>query len=104
MDAPFLINTEQSDSNIDIKVSGDLIINHIEKIKSSFDEIIDGDKNINLFLDNPSSIDITFIQLIISLIKTSKSNNTDFTFSGNFSDEINSLIANAGFKDLFNIE
>ncbi len=104
MDAPFLINTEQSDSNIDIKISGDLIINHIEKIKSSLDEVIDGDKNINLVLDNPSSIDITFIQLIISLIKTSKSSDTDFNFSGIFSDEINGLIANAGFKDLFNIE
>ncbi len=104
MDNPFSISTQHSDTGIELKVSGDLIINHIEKIKSSLDETINLDQNINLILDNPSSIDITFIQLIISLMKTSQENDNEFTFSGNFSDEINGLIANAGFKDLFNIE
>lgn len=101
MDAPFKIKVNQSDSETGIMVSGDLIINHIEKIKEAFDNAIDTSKDLTLDLNDVTSIDITFIQLVISLKKSFQSSGNQIVFKNNFNDEIMTLLKNAGFNNLF---
>ncbi|WP_282036085.1 STAS domain-containing protein [Saccharicrinis aurantiacus] len=101
MDAPFKIDVNKSDTETNIAVSGDLIINHIEKIKEGLDNSIDFSKNLTLDLNGITSIDITFIQLIISLKKSFQSSAKQIVFKNNFNDEIKTLLQNAGFNNLF---
>ncbi|WP_075603320.1 STAS domain-containing protein [Saccharicrinis aurantiacus] len=100
MDAPFKIDVNKSDTETNIAVSGDLIINHIEKIKEVFDSSIDFSKNLIIDLNGINSIDITFIQLIISLKKSFQSSDNQIVFKNNFNDEVKILLQNAGFNNL----
>lgn len=101
MDTPFKIHTKSTDTDVEIEISGDLIINHIEKIKVELDSVIDFSKDLVLKLDNPSSLDITFIQLVLSLKRSFQKNEKKLTFMGSFNDEISGLLTNAGLQDLF---
>ncbi len=103
MDVPFSVDIKNNKDLITILVSGELIINHIQKIKSVFLESLDFSKNLSIKVTNPTSIDITFIQLLCSIKKAFTDKGFEFNLEGTFSEDVYSLVSNAGFNDLFKL-
>jgi anti-anti-sigma regulatory factor len=102
MDSPFLLDMTQDNDTVKLTFSGDLIINYIDAIKEEVEKSINYSKNLHIQLSNPTSVDITFVQIIFSLKKTFKNKGKSIQIKAELSDEISLLISNAGFKDLFN--
>lgn len=103
METAFSVDVKKDKEQTKILFAGELIINNIEKIKTSVAESVDFSNNLSVNITNPSGIDITFIQLICSLKNTCKSKNIEFAIEGNFSEEAYTLLSNAGFNDLFKL-
>ena len=97
---PFEIKFKDDKKKLTIKFSGSLVINHIEDITSTIKDKIDFTKNLHLNISNPDNIDLTFIQLIVSLQKTFLSKNLDFSVSAKIKDDLNLILANAGFNNI----
>lgn len=98
----FLVQAKKSGDEVKLVFSGQLTINYIQKIKESVGKQIDLSRGINVHVDNPDNLDITFLQLIQSLKITAELNKLPFTVSANLPEELESLVANAGFMDLLN--
>lgn len=103
MDIPFSIDVKQDENKVSMIISGDLIINHITKIKEDITNSIDYSKNLSIHVTNPSSIDITFIQLLFPIRKKYENNDLSFSFEGILNEELHGLVSNAGFHDLFKL-
>ncbi|TLX77138.1 STAS domain-containing protein [Labilibacter sediminis] len=103
MDVPFSIEVKQAENTVDMIITGDLIINHITKIKEQIENSIDYSKNLGIRVTNPSSIDITFIQILFSLKNKYENKEVDFKFEGILNEELHGLVSNAGFQDLFKL-
>jgi len=103
MDLPFSIEIKKEKDKKLLLITGDLIINYIAKIKESISEKLDDTIGLKIKVTNPSSMDITFIQLVCALKKTFENKSLDFSVEGTFNEEIYSLISNAGFNDLFKL-
>ncbi len=103
MDEPFSIAIKHDENSQKLIVSGELIINHANIIKKEMIELLDYSKNLNIKVTNPSSIDITFIQIVIAIKRTFVKNKLNFDVEGTFSEEVFNLVTNAGFKDLFKL-
>lgn len=103
MDVPYSIEIKkEKDVNL-LLITGDLIINYITKIKKSITEVIDENNGLKMKITNPSSMDITFIQLVSSLKETFENKNLKFSVEGTFNEDIYSLILNAGCNNLFKL-
>lgn len=103
MDIPFSIDVKQDENMVSMIITGDLIINHISKIKDDIMNSIDYTKNLRIRTINPSSIDITFIQILFSIRRKYENNDLSFSFEGILNEELHGLVSNAGFQDLFKI-
>jgi len=103
MDIPFSIDVKQDENKVSMIITGDLIINHISKIKEDINNSIDYSKDLFIRTINPSSLDITFIQILFSIRAKYKNNDLSFSFEGILNEELHGLVSNAGFQDLFKI-
>ncbi len=100
---PFEIKFKDDQKKLTIKFSGSLVINHIEDIITTIKERVDFTKNLHINISNPDNIDLTFIQLVISLQKTSLNKEIDFSVSAKIKDYLNLILTNADFnKIIFN--
>ena len=50
-----------------LKFGGDLIINHIDKMAAEVKDALPQPTDVTIVLDNPSNIDMTFIQLALAV-------------------------------------
>jgi len=103
MDKPFSIDIKLDGNVQEMIVSGELIINHSDLIKEEMIGLLDYSKNLNIRVTNPSSIDITFIQILLAIKKAYKSNGLNLSIQGTFNEEVFNLVTNAGFKNLFKL-
>jgi len=98
---PFEIKFKDDKKKLTIKFSGSLVINHIEDIISTIKDRIDFTKDLHLNISNPDNIDLTFIQLVVSLQKTVLNKNLDFSVSAKIKDDLSLILTNAGFNNIF---
>lgn len=97
MAEPFNIQFSK-DANLQVvSFSGQLVINHIEKIIDSAKEHLDFDKSVEVVVEDCGNIDITFIQFLIALQKTWMQNGLEFSVKASVKEELIRLVENAGF-------
>ncbi len=104
METAYSIDIKKDKDQTNILFAGELIINHISKIKDEISEIIEFNHNLSVKITNPSSLDITFIQLICSLKKSFESKDFTVAIEATLNEDVYSLVNNSGFKNLLNIE
>ena len=106
MDNPFSIDINRINDSQSLIISGELIINHIDLIKNQLVELIDLSKDINIKVTNPSSIDITFIQVIIAIENAYKNKGLSFDIEGTFNEGLLWLSKSRSFfwKELRNYQ
>jgi hypothetical protein len=100
MDEPFEVKIKSKPDQVTLKFSGNLVINYIEDIVKEVKESIDLSKPVHFDIANPENIDLTFIQLVLSVQKTCINKNIGFTVSAKLKDDMKLLLTNAGFKSI----
>lgn len=85
-----------------IVFSGSLIINYIEKIYDEIKETINEMKPLSIEISNPDNIDITFVQLIVSIKKTYSKAGVSLNVDAELKDDIIQLLDNSGLKNELN--
>ena len=85
---------------LDIIFSGQLTINNIDKITDSLRSNIKKPKSVNILSENVGNIDLTFIQLIYSIIKSGKGEGFKASSSIYIPEDLKLLLTNAGFSDI----
>jgi len=98
MSNPFSITAADKQGIMTVTFSGNLIINHIEKIYEEMQELITPEQPVTFILDNPDNIDITFIQMIISVKRLWKEKGSEFHVKTTLKDDLKQLIAKAGLE------
>jgi hypothetical protein len=97
---PFEIKFKDDKQKLTVKFSGSLVINHIEDIITEIKDRVDFTKSLHINISNPDNIDLTFIQLVVSLQKSYLDNNLDFSVSAKIKDDLNLILTNAGFNNI----
>jgi hypothetical protein len=59
-------------------------------------------KDLEIVVDNPEAIDVTFIQLILALKSTYSKRDENIIISFSLSEELKTLILNSGFYNVLN--
>ncbi len=99
-EAPFSFSFLKGSQSDTIELTGLLIINHIEPIYTYFKDVLTFSKKIELKI-NAVSIDLTFLQLLLSLKKEYLNKNIDFIIQLSLPDDQQQLLVNAGFDNRF---
>lgn len=82
-------------------LSGKLTIENILLIKESLLSVFETYDFVDIVLEKVDQIDLTIIQLLHAINTEFTAQNKSITLKSNFSDEINQLITNAGFRGMF---
>jgi len=80
-----------------LKLSGELVIQHAEKLKSLLLESLENKSSIEIDLSLVTEVDVSSMQLLCSAHKTSIFRNKSFKFVGNPSDAFKQNVLSAGF-------
>lgn len=99
---PYSVICNELPEQMIIRFSGQLIINHIEKITDEVKNNVKVDKDLQIEIDNPESVDVTFIQLLLTLKTTLKANGKKIIINSELSDDIQTLLKNSGFHYVLN--
>lgn len=99
----YKIGLNEKDGRKELHFSGSLIINNIEKLYAELQELLIIDKPISIYIDNPDNIDITFIQLVVSIKKSCLEKKIDVKIISSLKDDYRQLIEKAGLiKEITN--
>ena len=98
---PYSINISKGTSSNTMEISGSLIINHIESIYTDLKGSLDFSKKHIIKLVEVESIDLTFIQMLLSLKKEFANYGTDFEIKLDLTEEHEALLKNSGFETQF---
>jgi hypothetical protein len=90
---------EKANTPHEIKVS-DLTVYTVEEIKREIDKYLENDESFKLVFENISGIDLTYIQLILSLQSLEEGKKLRYEFRGDIPDEIINLLVRTGFSDI----
>ncbi|MBI9061153.1 MAG: hypothetical protein JEZ14_04155 [Marinilabiliaceae bacterium] len=99
---PYDIRIVDEEKKVSFRFSGQLIINYIEKIVEEVTRKVNLKKDLEVVVDNPEVIDVTFIQLILALKYTYNKQDQKMTISSSLSEELKILIVNSGFYNVLN--
>jgi hypothetical protein len=92
----YKIEVVEKKEGAEIHCSGNLVINNIEKIVEDIRENVSLERGYTLFVDNPENLDITFIQLIISMRKQIEAGNNKLAIKMELKDDMRQLITKSG--------
>ena len=93
--------SKNENNNIDeLTLSGELSINHIDLIKNEIESLIDTSKPYEFIVKNADIIDLSLIQLLLSLKKLNPKSNIQLSLN----DEMLGLINISGFNNLLNMK
>jgi len=87
----------------EVVFSGQLIINNIDKIKEDLKKHLKFNKSLNIITKDVENMDLTFVQLIISLIRSGEKGGIEVNTSINVPDDTRLLLMNAGFSGLITV-
>lgn len=100
----FNIEYKQTDGVLNIEYSGQLTIVSIKKVTESVkSQLSNKPEKVVILADNVENIDITFIQLLKAIKNSGSKNGFDVTYSLRLSDDLSSLVRNAGFEKLLEV-
>lgn len=100
----FNIEYKQTDGVLNIEFSGQLTIVSIKKVTESVkSQLSNKPEKVVILADNVENIDITFIQLLKAIKNSGSNNGFDVTYSLRLSDDLSSLVRNAGFEKLLEV-
>lgn len=77
--------------------SGDLIINHIDKMAAEVKEAIQSPSDAVVVVSDPSNIDMTFIQLLLAIRRQTTEGGKAFEVKSTIKDDLKELIQKSGF-------
>lgn len=84
-----------------LKFGGDLIINHIDKMAAEVKDALPQPADVTIVLDNPSNIDMTFIQLALAVRRSCAEASKAFDIKATVKDDLKELLVKAGLdKDM----
>lgn len=84
-----------------LKFGGDLIINHIDKMTAEVKDALPQPADVAIVLDNPSNIDMTFIQLALAVRRSCAEASKTFEIKAAVKDDLKELLVKAGLdKDM----
>ena len=83
---------------LSIVFSGQLTINNIDKIAESLKSNIKKIKSVDITTENVENIDLTFVQILYSIMKSGKNDGFEVLASINVPDDLKLLLTNAGFS------
>ena len=100
----FNIEYKQTDGVLNIEFSGQLTIVSIKKVTESVkSQLSNKPEKVVILAYNVENIDITFIQLLKAIKNSGSKNGFDVTYSLRLSDDLSSLVRNAGFEKLLEV-
>ena len=83
---------------LNIVFSGQLTIYNIEKIVESLKSNLKKYKFVNILTEGVENIDLSFVQLLYSIMKSGKKDGYEVNLSINIPDDLKILLNNAGFS------
>lgn len=98
----FKIDHKNNQGVIEIVLTGQLTINTIDKIMAKMKEIIVKPSEVSIQVEDVENMDLTFIQLIFAIKNSGKKEKYKVEVSFDLSEELTSLITNAGFQKILN--
>ena len=84
-------------------LEGRLTIGDVQKKYEQIMEYFKGNNNLEIFLPETSEIDLTFLQILYSLLATAHKSGKNISVLTKNSDVLWSVIVNAGFETHFSI-
>ncbi|MCK4664313.1 MAG: hypothetical protein KAT68_15700 [Bacteroidales bacterium] len=99
MKKDFNILTIPEKDTTQVVIEGNLVLKNAEKIKNQLLILKQNETILEIIIRNVSDMDLSFLQILLSLIKTLKSK---ATITMSLSDEYKLLIYHAGFFELIN--
>lgn len=90
---------ENSSSSASVTLS-ELTVHSIEKTKAEIDKHLQEEKDITLIAENVSAIDLSYIQLILSIKKREADSRIKVVFKGEPKEEVSELLAATGFSTI----
>lgn len=99
---PYSVSYEELPEKCILNFSGQLIINYIENITEQVKKSVSANKDLEINIKNPDSVDVTFIQLLLAIKATFKTSNKEVVIKTELKDELVTLIDNSGFNYVLN--
>ncbi|MCQ2235651.1 MAG: STAS domain-containing protein [Bacteroidales bacterium] len=94
----YSVEVTEKDGKKQVRLSGSIIINHIEKVYDELKSQITPDDEVDLVVENPENIDITFVQLVLSMKKAWKESGKALNITTTLPDDLTTLLAKAGIS------
>lgn len=94
----YSVEVAEIDGVKQVRLSGSIIINHIEKIYDELKEQITPEDAVDVVVENPENVDITFVQLILSMKSAWKASGKHLTISTTLPEDLTALLAKAGIS------
>lgn len=88
----------KNQKSISITLGGDFTINNIVELKKNITDALDSYDKIDLSVKNPDNIDLTAIQLLISLQKSAALRNTELNIQFSVPQDLNPILEHSGFS------
>lgn len=86
-----------------LKFSGDLVINHIDKMTAEVKDALPQPVDTIVTIDNPDNVDMTFIQLLIAIQRSTRQANKSFELHTTLKDDIKELLQKAGLDSVMGL-
>jgi hypothetical protein len=87
--------------SLETMVLSDLTAQTIEKTKAAIDEGLNNKTEVEIIAENVDSIDLSYIQLILSLNKTYRGEKVSFKFKGDVPGDLRNLLDSTGFSSIY---
>ncbi|MCQ2226869.1 MAG: hypothetical protein MJZ01_03040 [Bacteroidales bacterium] len=102
MSNPYTIAAIDKNGTMEVSFSGNLIINHIEKIYEEMQELITPEQPVTFIINNPENLDIAFVQMVISVKHKWKAKGSEFHVKSELKEDLKQLMIKTGLEKELN--
>ncbi len=96
MSSIYSLAVTQEGDRRQLKFAGDLVINHIDKMTAEVKDALPSPVDTTVVIDNPSNVDMTFIQLLIAIRRATTEAGKTFEVKTTINDDLKDLLAKSG--------
>jgi len=98
----FNVQINEKKNLTEIRLSGNLTVNHSEVIHKKILSVIEKSKKITIHLDDVENIDLTIVQLLYSAKRTFLKGGKEFSTIANLPPDLSLLLERNGLKNILN--
>ncbi len=91
----------QKDRSVLLKIGGELIIQNVGEARQQLMEIMSLCKSVRIELQNVTSLDLAFIQVLVATLHTGSTLQKKVTLEAQLPEELQLIVKNSGFAQLF---